>query len=273
MVAAFDYGVLGRELVAAEPMRLAGVLSREAHPAKDVHLEGDGFEVSHLDTVTNAAEVVEGDNLEVESDDDYVGEIAASIEELDEELADLAEALVEGEFEDADGEVSEPVKAAESADISEEGVALDEPVSMDKTIAPIAIESDAAEANTDNAIAKDSQRDDDDKPSGGSVVEPKSSDRAPWKHARDSVVVLARRGGKAAAPIGARVLLLIAKPTAKLPASTRDTVGWLALYTGFLAVCVWGFLLMFRKPITPDPTAEAMGITGEVAAHTMDTQE
>jgi hypothetical protein len=62
--------------------------------------------------------------------------------------------------------------------------------------------------------------------------------------------------------VSARVLLLVWKPTAGLGASTRDTIGWLGLYTAFLAVCVWGFLLFFRKPIMPEPSAETVNIVG-----------
>ncbi len=44
----------------------------------------------------------------------------------------------------------------------------------------------------------------------------------------------------------------------------RPAAGF-AVYTAFLAVCVWGFLLLFRKPSVPVPSSDPVGILGEPA--------
>lgn len=76
----------------------------------------------------------------------------------------------------------------------------------------------------------------------------------------------ARKIWLAARPALASAVIAMSKPAEKLSASKRDTIGWFAVYTAFLAVCVWGFLLLFRKPAVPPPTSDPVGILGEPAA-------
>lgn len=60
-------------------------------------------------------------------------------------------------------------------------------------------------------------------------------------------------GGSAAAvakPVAARGLMLLSKPLEGRPPAVRDSIGWVAIWTLFLAVCVWASLAM-RKPDTP----------------------
>lgn len=52
---------------------------------------------------------------------------------------------------------------------------------------------------------------------------------------------------KLGGPVGARVLVLMSKPLEKQPPKVRDSVGWVAIWTLFLALCVWG-TVMLRKP-------------------------
>jgi hypothetical protein len=212
--------------------------------------------------LTDAVEAATDETDAVEEDTESQAE--ANIEQLDEELAGLAEELVDGDFEDATGEVAEAVEIPElSADAESDPLGDTAPIEepTESGVEPVA--QDKSETDSD----------DDDTPSGGSVAEPKAPDRPTWHKVRDAALAFARSGAKAAVPIGARVLLLVAKPTSKLPASTRDTVGWLGLYTAFLAVCVWGFLLFFRKPIMPVPTAEPVGISGEVIADELPAED
>ncbi|MFG0307158.1 MAG: hypothetical protein ACF8Q5_13185 [Phycisphaerales bacterium JB040] len=49
-------------------------------------------------------------------------------------------------------------------------------------------------------------------------------------------------------PLGARGVLEVNKPLESRSATLRQTVGWLALYTAFLAVCVWVYVLLVRTP-------------------------
>jgi len=229
------------------------------HP--DADASGKDIETVLTDAVEEAT--AEHDNLEAEPETSE----PANIEQLDEELAGLAEELVDGDFEDATGEVAEPVDIPEpvAADpVETEPDSLGDTTPIDEPTEPITARPGENEPE---------HKDDDDKPSGGKVVEPKPTDQPAWAKVRDTVLALARKGGKAAVPIGARIILLLGKPTSKLPASTRDTVGWLGLYTAFLAACVWGFLLFFRKPVMPEPTTETVGIAGEVVASNAPAEE
>ena len=56
-----------------------------------------------------------------------------------------------------------------------------------------------------------------------------------------------------AAPIAARGLLMMSKPLATKPAELRNSIGWVALWTIFLACTLWGYVLFFRTSTTPTP--------------------
>jgi hypothetical protein len=45
-----------------------------------------------------------------------------------------------------------------------------------------------------------------------------------------------------------KVCALISAPVASKPAVVRDSIGWLALNSVFLAACLWGYLLLIRTP-------------------------
>lgn len=56
-----------------------------------------------------------------------------------------------------------------------------------------------------------------------------------------------------ATPIVAKIMLLLSKPLAKQTPEVRNAVGYIALWTGFLAAVLWIYLLMFRAPSIPEP--------------------
>lgn len=56
-----------------------------------------------------------------------------------------------------------------------------------------------------------------------------------------------------ATPIAAKMAILISKPLAKQSPEVRNALGYIALWTGFLAVVLWVYLLMFRTPTVPHP--------------------
>ena len=66
-------------------------------------------------------------------------------------------------------------------------------------------------------------------------------------------------------PIGARkVSETVSRPLANQPHEIRNAVGWVALWTAFLAVVVWGYMLVFRTPTIPTPTeAPTRAVTPE----------
>ena len=65
------------------------------------------------------------------------------------------------------------------------------------------------------------------------------------------------RIGQRAAPALADAVLAVGKPLREKPKSVRDTVGWIALYTAFLAICLWIFALGFRSPSPPEVSDSA----------------
>ena len=54
------------------------------------------------------------------------------------------------------------------------------------------------------------------------------------------------------APIALAGLAAVSKPLLAKPRAVRDTVGWLAIWTFFLASCVWVYLLFVHKPAPPE---------------------
>jgi len=63
-------------------------------------------------------------------------------------------------------------------------------------------------------------------------------------------------------PIGARrVSVVVSKPLAKQPHEIRNAVGWVALWTLFLGVVVWSYMLLFRTPAIPTPSEAPTRVT------------
>lgn len=59
-----------------------------------------------------------------------------------------------------------------------------------------------------------------------------------------------------AEPAALRGAALVSRPLASRPRIVRDTVGWIGLWTLFLAVCVWFTLVFLRTSETPASEAE-----------------
>lgn len=56
-------------------------------------------------------------------------------------------------------------------------------------------------------------------------------------------------------PIGAtRFSVIVSKPLVKQSHETRNAVGWIALWTAFLSVVVWGYIIFVHTPPVPTPT-------------------
>lgn len=56
-----------------------------------------------------------------------------------------------------------------------------------------------------------------------------------------------------AGPLGARVMIVVSKPLSNKSPEIRNAVGFIALWTAFLGVVLWLYLLMFRMPNIPQP--------------------
>ncbi|MCL4221270.1 MAG: hypothetical protein KJZ65_07860 [Phycisphaerales bacterium] len=215
-----------------------------------------------------------------------------SIDELDSELASLAEAALQGTFEDPGG------LATESAALPPQAV----PAAVNVPPEPPSPAVEPSSIGVPEASVPAPQPEWSAQPMRPSVAappppgappapepteqvaqpEPESNPIAPRTSAQTTTAAPgrlaalssmarvvepgARKIWLAARPALASAVIAMSKPAEKLSASKRDTIGWFAVYTAFLAVCVWGFLLLFRKPAVPPPTSDPVGILGEPAA-------
>ncbi|MGV6814091.1 MAG: hypothetical protein ACWA5W_03660, partial [Phycisphaerales bacterium] len=68
-------------------------------------------------------------------------------------------------------------------------------------------------------------------------------------HARTAAITAKEKG----TPLGAKILLILSGPVADKPAKVRDSIGWLALWTIFLALTLWVYLVFVRTSPTPTP--------------------
>jgi len=74
--------------------------------------------------------------------------------------------------------------------------------------------------------------------------------------AAQRIVTVARAGYARTEPVALRGAVLVSSPLAKRPKIIRDTVGWIGLWTLFLAICVWFTLAFLRSSASPEIDAE-----------------
>ncbi|MEL6311341.1 MAG: hypothetical protein AAFQ17_03080, partial [Pseudomonadota bacterium] len=60
---------------------------------------------------------------------------------------------------------------------------------------------------------------------------------------------------EAARPTTIKVLEAAHKPLEKLDPKLRSAVGWIGVYTCFLATCLWVFVFFVQKPTMPQTDA------------------
>lgn len=201
---------------------------------------------------------------------------AAAMADLDEAL----DALLDGTFESAEGE------AVDTAGVD---TAPDPALMLDT---PDATEPDAEAAAEPEADAAEDERTPEREPEPSTEPEahappaesaeqsPKTSTppvtpatstpRVPGAAstpARIRAWVLARARGvgrsavQAAGPLAARALMLLSKPLEGRPPRVRDSIGWVAIWTLFLALCVW-LTVLVRSPQAPARDPDASGVAG-----------
>ncbi|MEZ6241968.1 MAG: hypothetical protein R3B57_02900 [Phycisphaerales bacterium] len=169
---------------------------------------------------------------------DQGGAVATSeprgLDDLDDELAAVSDALIQqdrvgpGAF-----EAPHPLGEESPAELSEE---TEEHEPADEAPTPrVAAETPArVEPRAEPAPASDSV---------GFLGRLRAAAAQAWAHTGP----LARR----ATPHGATLLLVLSKPLETRPARLRQTVGWLALYTAFMAACVWVYIVFVRSAPAP----------------------
>ncbi len=217
---------------------------------------------------------------EVATDDDATDELAAEPTEVDEAIdapvadalsADTLDAVLDGTFETPDGDVDtdavaedaggftlpedepeQPEAAAETAPEPEPEPAGDTAGAMMAEVVPAERPISVPEPAVGPVASADS-----------TVHAVETAPGSGWRRvlvwAAPRAQRAARALGKVAAPAGAQGLILLSKPLAKQPAKIRDSVGWVALWTAFLAVCVWGWVLVRpSEERAPDPNASGI---------------
>jgi hypothetical protein len=63
-----------------------------------------------------------------------------------------------------------------------------------------------------------------------------------------------REGRTHAGPLSAKLVELVNKPVRDRPAVVRDSIGYIAMWTGLLAMILWVYLVFVRESPTPTPT-------------------
>ncbi|MFT5422960.1 MAG: hypothetical protein ACI89L_000729 [Phycisphaerales bacterium] len=190
------------------------------------------------------------DSGENDADDGTVAaaEPAADTDVAEACLADLTSQLLEGDLDSADDAVPGSAVSPEAAAASESSPA-----------------DPSATAPSESATATTP------------AVEP---DVKPAAKAPGPVKVLAGKARQAsgvavglALPVGAKGVMMIDAPLESRDPTVRQTVGWMAIYTGFLALCVWGYLLLVRSPPTPPAAAVPAAMVGESVQGTGESGE
>jgi len=68
------------------------------------------------------------------------------------------------------------------------------------------------------------------------------------------------RAARTVGPIARAGLAAMSAPLSGRPRIIRDTVGWFAMWTMFLAACVWAYLLFVHQPATPGANTPPIGL-------------
>lgn len=193
---------------------------------------------------------------------------AEDIDDLDQQIAELTDELLDGDFTDAGGE---PVGDAAAPVAQQERRASDKPAKTQQAApeaepASQSSDDEAEENDAAQAAAEDEDESEAEVAQDAPAPKPSPARRAtvraaatPKKGPHPVVVVLLSVASKTDA--GARTLAdLLATPLKNRPKIIRDTVGWFGLWTLFLAICVWMTLAFFRSPEHPEAEGEPMRI-------------
>ncbi|MEO0631953.1 MAG: hypothetical protein AAFY46_14700, partial [Planctomycetota bacterium] len=204
--------------------------------------------------------------------------VAASVEDLDAELAGLADELLEGDFDDVDdvieaGNPSEPVPLPTEAEPEAAHETEDDEPSLTGEVA----ESGTSTASDDASIGRDetdtdvdaSVATDDSLAVVASLGDAATPDAQPEPLVQSAAAVEARPAVPALKRISAfayETAVRASKPLDGKPTYVRDIVGWFAAVTLFNAVAVWAFWVLGREP-DPAPTSTDV-VSIEVPADT-----
>lgn len=181
------------------------------------------------------------------------------IQSLDSDLAALTDNLLSEEVPAADAPPAAPL-------VEEAPEPAPEPVAQ----APAAAESPApVEAKPEPKPEARSEPKPEPRQTTVQPAEPKPVVKPAPKPARTEPArpaakeLIAAAVQKAASPVALQVMAGISAPLAGRSRAVKDTVGWLALWTAFLAVTLWTYILFFHKPQVPPASGTPIGLVDE----------
>ncbi len=192
------------------------------------------------------------------------------IDQLDDDLARLTQSLIQGETISPTA-VPPPQAGTESRDVVGARPGNSPPASPASENSPREAvgqapaersSREATEATPSNSAPSDSTSD--------RALESREPRAAP--PAQHSVASTARPADAAPAatrpaswtkPLTTATVSVLSAPLASAPRIVRDTVGWFALWTLFLAACVWAYVLFVHKPAKPHGHAAPLGLVTE----------
>ena len=96
-----------------------------------------------------------------------------------------------------------------------------------------------------------------------------ASGLVPGRRAGSLVPAVAKLGGsvgRVAAPAVLTAMAVASAPLSGRPKVVRDTIGWMALWTAFLSVSLWTYLLLFHKPEVPHTDSAPIEIVDSAGA-------
>lgn len=190
-------------------------------PAQDAPAESEPEE---LELLTEVDEMV--DSAQAASD-------PGDIDSLDSELADLADELLDGVFEDTDGNVALTTEELAQSE-SEDAPAHEEPATAEPA------QEAPKQAEPEKPAAKEaSAQKPEPKPEPASVAADASEPDEGAEEEPSRRAGLGRLVGAGVLPHAAKFVLVLNAPLEDRPKIWRDSVGWVALWTGFLALMIW----------------------------------
>lgn len=193
-----------------------------------------------------------------------------SIEEIDAGLADLSDAMLQGEFESADGEIVDDPPQAPQPTVTQPTVTQPAAAQSESSTDESATDHDA-EANADHATDDAAEANEAEQTSHAEAAQQargvvervigKQAERLPsWVPGwlRPVVPIAAKTAGLLCAglvvlgrmlsPYGAKALILASRPLDSRPDGERKWLGMLGLYGVVLAAVLWGWALLVREP-------------------------
>ncbi|MFK7883732.1 MAG: hypothetical protein AB8F26_06065 [Phycisphaerales bacterium] len=212
-------------------------------------LSSDAFDAL-LDDDTSAGESTPNDSaLESEypsPEDDDLGSLAdALLEDSTPEQSQPDSLPSESEGIRNDSAFAPELTPTAAVAVPDESAARSEPTAdpppgAEPSVTPAAAENEPQVPTKDASKAPEGKL-------GALVHQVVTRARLTWIWLEPRTIVARKHAVRIGGPLSARALMLMSKPLEGRPPKVRDSIGWVALWTAFLACCVWGWL-MIRSP-------------------------